>query len=130
VTFACDVMQKAGAPATLDISFRDYSKRKNPKKEFIGSPGIMFAADGRIKSGQSLIAMAAPGSWTHLELSFPLTGATREARIAVTLADGSHKEIKSAVSPELSGVSSLGFYCSDAIDGVCYLDNLRLTVAR
>ena len=130
VTFSCDVKQKAGAPATLDISFRDYSKRGNPKKEFIGSPGIMFAADGKIKSGQSLIATAAPGSWTHMELSFPLTGTTREARIAVTLADGSNQEIKVPVSPEFSSVSSLGFFCSDAIDGVCYLDNLRLTVTR
>ena len=90
----------------------------------------MFSADGKIKSGQSIIAIAAPGSWTHMEISFPLTGTTREARIAVTLADGTEKEIKEPVNPEFAIVNTLGFFCSDAIDGVCYLDNLCLSVTK
>ena len=128
VAFSCDVRQKAGAPVTLDIGFRDTSKRRNPKKEFISSPGVTFATDGTIKCGTALLATAAPGTWTHVEITFPLAGADREALLAVTLADGSTKQQKAGLSPDFAAVSSLGFFCSDAVDGACYLDNLRLTV--
>ncbi len=130
VTFSCDVRQQAGAPLTLDIGFRDYSRKGNAKKEFISSPGVLFSKDGQIKSGPTSLATAAPGSWTHVEISFPLDGAAREARAAVTLADGTHKTAKLALSSEFAAVSTLGFFCSDAVDGRCALDNLRMTVTR
>ena len=128
VVFSCDVMPKAGAPATLAMGFRDYSKRGSATKEFVSSPEVVFTADGKIKSGPTVISAAVPGRWTHVEISIPLTGAAREARIAVTPADGVKKELKTAVSPELVALSSLGLYLSDAADGVFYLDNLQLTI--
>ncbi|MDP3849833.1 MAG: right-handed parallel beta-helix repeat-containing protein [Luteolibacter sp.] len=128
VVFSCDVMPKVGAPVTLAMGFRDYSKRGNGQKEFIGTPEVVFTRDGQIKSGSAVIASAVPDGWTNVEISFPLAGAAREARIVVTLADGVKKVIKSPVNPELLALSSLGFYLSDAVDGVCYLDNLQLTI--
>ena len=89
---------------------------------------MLFSKDGQIKSGPTSLATAAPGSWTHVEISFPLDGAAREARVAVTLADGSQKTARLALSPEFAAVTSLGFFCSDAVDGRCSLDNLRMTV--
>lgn len=128
--FSCDVQQKVGAPLTLDIGFRDYSKHGNAKKEFVSSPNVMFAADGKIKSGATVIATAAPGSWTHVEVSLPLDGTAREARIVVTTADGARKEIQTPMSAEFSSVTSLGLFCSEAVDGVCHIDNVRLTVTK
>ena len=128
VTFSCDVKQKAEAAATLDISFRDYSRHGNSKKQFVSSPNVMFTAAGRIKSGDNIISSVAPGSWTHVEISFPLEGPGRVASIAVMLADGTKKESKQALDAEFTGATSLGLFCSDALDGVCYIDNLRLTV--
>ena len=128
VVFSCDVMPKAGAPATLAMGFRDYSKRGSLTKEFVASPEVVFTKDGQIKSGPTVISAAVPGSWTHVEISIPLTGAAREARIVVTLADGAKKEIKSAVSAELVALSSLGLYLSDAVDGVFNLVHLQLTI--
>ena len=130
VAFSCDVKQKADASATLDIGFRDYSRHGNSKKEFVSSPDVVFSVDGRIKTGNKIIATATPGSWAHVEISFPLEGAAREALITVTLADGARKAIKTALNAEFTAVSSLGLYCSDAVDGVCYIDNLRLSVER
>jgi hypothetical protein len=129
VTFSCDVQQQAGTPLTLDINFRDYSKKGNPKKEFVSSPGVVFTTDGRVKSGTTVLAAPAPGSWTHVEISFPLAGAARSALIAVTLADGTKKTAKADLDAEFTAVSALGLFCSDAVDGVCYIDNLRLMVA-
>jgi hypothetical protein len=130
LTFSCDVQQKSGAPVTLAIGFRDYSKRGNPKKDFVSSPEVLFSADGKIRAGTTVVTAAAPGSWTHVELSFPLEGAAREARIVLTLADGTRKETKTPVSAEFSTVSTLGFFCGEAMDGVCYLDNVRLLVTK
>ena len=53
-----------------------------------------------------------------MEIIIPLTGVAHESRIIVTPANGVKKEFKSAVSAELVALSSLGFYLSDAVDGV------------
>ena len=121
-----DIKQKADAPAIIDVSFRDYSKRGNLKKEYISSPNVMFTADGEIKSGNNIITTAAPGSWTHIQISFPLTGTVREASIAVTQADATKKEFKCPVDSNFTAVTALGFFCNDALNGVCYIDNLHL----
>ncbi|MEI7731852.1 MAG: right-handed parallel beta-helix repeat-containing protein [Verrucomicrobiota bacterium] len=126
VRFACDVRQKADAPAFLDIGFRDYSKRGNPSKEFTSLPGVTFALDGTIKSASGVLAKAALGTWTHVEISFPLTGDNRTASIAVTMADGSRKQVSAPMAAAFKALSSLGFFCNDSADGACYFDNLKL----
>lgn len=130
VVFSCDVKQKASLPAMLDINFRDYSKRLAPKKEFIASPGVAFLADGSIKTGDTLITTAPLGTWVHVDITFSLSGDSRTAVIAVTLADGTKKEANVPVSTEFAALSWVGFILGDDIDGVCYIDNVSLALKK
>lgn len=128
VTFSFDVKQKAGEPAYLDVGFRDTSKRVNPAKEFNSAPGVTFSADGALRAGNTLLARTRPGDWTRVQIALALSGSRREVRVSVTLADGTKKDVQTALGSDFAALSMIGFFCSEAADGVCYLDNLRATV--
>ena len=130
VMLSFDVLQKAGEAAFLDIGFRDTSKRINPGKEFNSAPGVTLSADGTIRSGDLKLATAKPGCWTHVEIVLALSGDRREMCISVTLSDGTNTQAKKALSADFAALSLIGFFCSEAADGVSYLDNLRLTVNK
>lgn len=128
VAFSCDVLQAAGAAATLGFDFRDYSRTKNTAKDYIATPSLSMAVDGSIRCGGLALASSRTGSWTHIEISCPLEGATRQVTFAATLADGTRKETRLPLDGDFSVFTTLGIYCSDAVDGRCYLDNLVLKI--
>lgn len=129
VTLAFDVRQDAQAPAFLDVGFRDTSRRINPAKEFNSAPGVTLGADGTVKAGGLPLATVKPGTWIRVEITLTLSGARRESRALMTLDDGTRRESSAPLGADFAALSLVGFFCSEAADGVSSLDNLRLTVA-
>jgi hypothetical protein len=128
VTLSFDVMQREDSPVYLDVGFRDTSRRVNPNREFNSAAGITLAADGTLKTGTHLLATVKPGSWIKIEITLVLSGANRESCVTITLEDGTKNEVKAPLSADFAALSMVGFFCSEAADGIVYLDNLRMTV--
>ncbi|MDA3924243.1 MAG: right-handed parallel beta-helix repeat-containing protein [Kiritimatiellae bacterium] len=128
VTLSFDMMQKADSPAFLDVGFRDTSKRVNPGREFNSASGVTLSADGILKTGSHLLATTKPGSWIRVEIALALSGDNRESCVTITLDDGTKKVVKAPLSKDFAALSMVGFFCSEAADGIVYLDNMRMTV--
>ncbi len=128
VTLSFDVKQNAEAPAFFDVGFRDTSRRVKPAKAFNSAPGVTLSADGTLKTGDLLLATVKPGGWLRIEIALVLSGARRECRVSVALDDGTKKEVQAPLSADFAALSLIGFFCSEAADGVSYLDNVRVTM--
>jgi len=128
VTLSFDVMQKAESPAYLDVGFRDTSRRVNPTRDFNSASGVTISADGTLKTGSQLLATTRPGCWIRIEIALDLSGASRESCVTLTLADGTKNEVKAPLSADFAALSLIGFFCSEAADGIIYLDNVRMTL--
>lgn len=126
ISFSCDVMVKAEAPCTLDINFRDYSKRASKNKEFVSGPSVQFNASGKIISGTEELLTAKPGTWTHLEIRF--TMGSHEASVSLLTAAGEKKEATLSLPADFVALSWLGLIGGDSVDGAAYLDNLKMTI--
>lgn len=119
-----DVMLDPRQPCYLTFEMRD---EKN------GASGALleFLTDGSIHACRKPVFTSPPGTWTHIDVRLPLNG---DAASKLDLAIRSGKETRRlslpVVKPAFREVGWVGFCTGKAMDGVAYLDNVRLTHAK
>lgn len=123
VTLSFAVMLHAQTPAPLNVEFRGAGGTSET------GPSLRFQADGSILAGSDQVLQAPPGTWTHVQITFRL-GDDAPATYTLTLQhDGATTEHVLPYRHEsFNEVRWLGFYASADVDGVFYLDDMKLSL--
>lgn len=124
ICFSCVARLKPEAPMMLDIVFRDYSKRGQPKKEFTSGPAIQIQRDGQVTLGHEPLARVPLGTWAHLSIEFDFK--TRSGKVSVHGEGVEAVEKPIAMSNDFTAFTWFSIIGGQAIDGVAYLDDLKM----
>jgi hypothetical protein len=127
ISFSCVVRLKPEAPMMLDFCFRDYTKRSQPKREFTSGPALQMQSDGRVTFGREQIARVPLGAWAHLSIEFNFQ--TRSGKVLVRGEGVEAGEKSIALASDFTAFTWFSIIGGQAIDGVAYLDDLKLTYA-
>jgi hypothetical protein len=124
VSFSAAIRIKPEAPIMLDVSFRDYSKKGHPTKEFTGGPSVQFQPDGRVTMGSEEIAQVPPGKWAALTIDFDF--GARTGKISIKGEGLAAKEKQIELSKEFMAFSWFAFIAAEAADGNAFIDDLKM----
>jgi len=130
ISLSCEILQAKEAPSAITVEFRDYKTAKGAK-EFATSPSVTFKRDGSIEASGKPFAKAKPGEWTRLEISFSLGAKDRrEALVKTVSASGEKAETRLPLDEGFQAAESLFLISGGDADGRCYVDDLKLSVAK
>lgn len=125
VTFTFALMQPAQSPSSINIDLR--GNEATPA----AGPSIHIGRDGAIKAGNRTIGKLKPGVWTQFELTFALGGKGQGSYTLLTREGGA--EVKRTLpfgNPAFKEIGWVGFTTPDDADGVVYLDELTMKIAK
>jgi hypothetical protein len=122
VTLSFAAMLPAATPAPFNVEFRGAGGTHE-----VG-PALRFLADGRILADGKEVLTAPPGTWTHVKIAFQLgEDAPRTYRLAVRHDGSTTLHTLPFRHDRFQDFRWLGFYGSDDVDGVFYLDDMELS---
>lgn len=125
VTLAFAAMLHAETPVPFHVEFRGTGGTSET------GPSLRFQADGRILAGSTEVLKAPPGTWTEVEIAFRL-GDDAPATYTLTLRhEGAATQHELPFRhEEFRAFRWLGFVAAADMDGVFYLDDMRLSVEK
>ena len=125
ITFTFAVRQPAKSPARLHLEFRGHGHTKDP------GPSVAIGRDGAVKANGKLICTLEPDTWARFELRFALGEQSSGTYDLVAHSGaGATKHTLPFGSPSFNEITWIGITTPDDADGTCYLDDLKLHVAR
>jgi hypothetical protein len=125
ITFTFAVLQPAQAPASLNVELRGSGQTQ------ASGPAIAIGRDGVVKANKQNIGKLQPGAWTQFEIHFTLGGKGKSNYTLVTRSrSGQTSHTLPFTSPAFTDIGWLGITTPDDADGVFYLDDLKLQIAK
>ncbi|MDZ7620352.1 MAG: hypothetical protein U1E05_25400, partial [Patescibacteria group bacterium] len=125
VTLSFAIMLHATAPAPLAVEFRGAGGTNET------GPTLRFQSDGRILAGGQEVLSTPPGTWTHVEVAFRLgDGAPKTYTLTLKQGDATTQQTLPVRHDAFGDVRWLGFIAADDVDGVCYLDDMKLSLGE
>ncbi len=117
------VMLHADTPAPMNVEFRGAGGTGET------GPSLRFQADGRLLASGKEVLQAPPGTWTHVEIAFHLDAdAPRTYTLTLQHDQTTTQHVLPFRHATFDEVRWLGFYASDDVDGIFYLDEMKLSL--
>jgi hypothetical protein len=121
VAFAFAAMLHAETPAPFYVEFRGAGSTSQ-----VG-PSIQFSTDGRIVANDQEVLVAPPGTWTEIKITLQLGADAPKTYELVLHHAGETKRLTLPYKHDsFTDVRWIGFSASADMDGVFYLDDMKL----